>query len=274
MITSRVKPASIVRAHVNSSQRVHIFWFLLLRFGVPTTRRTSVTNFSSVNRDILKMPKNLLSSPFEEDLRKERRRTRRRRGRKEKERKSGRRETHHPATFPLIVDRTKTSPFLRQRSRKYHSPDLPSSSHSGYESAEFSDSQEFYLESMACLREAAACSTRSKLPIPKTIAELPQPKKRSRKKKEDHAHPLYPAYLERPPSRNGLNFARDSPYRSMDHIPARKSLETMPGFSDRPEKRCIKKPKLPPISDKENRSHKDDCRTHAHIAEYPFGKRF
>lgn len=164
------------------------------------------------------MPKNHLSSPFEEDLRKERRRTRRRRGRKEKERKSGRRETHHPATFPIIVDRTKTSPFLRQRSRKYHSPDLlPSSSHSGYESAEFSDSQEFYLESMACLREAAACSTRSKLPIPKTIAELPQQKKRSRKKKEDHAHPLYPAYLERPPSRNGINFARDSPPKHRPH---------------------------------------------------------
>ena len=228
----------------------------------------------------LKMPRHHFSSSHGEEPRRERKRTRRRRARKEKAQKLGQREQNPPATFPIIVDRTKTSPSLRQRNKKYHSPEPLSSSHSGYESVEYSDSQEFYLDSAACLnREAATYSSRSKLPMPKTIAELPQPKKRSRKKKEEHTHSLYPTYLERPPSRNGIGFARDSPYRSMDPIPARKSLESMPGFSDKPEMRCIKKPKLPPIADKENRSHTDDhrahARTHTHTTdEYTFVRRF
>ena len=150
------------------------------------------------------------------------------------------------------------------RNRKYYSPEL-SSSHSGYES-EYSETEEFY--GMGCVNRETTHNSRSKLPAPKPpVGDTKYHKKRSRKKKrgvkaeEDHSHPLYPSFLERPPSRNGVNFALDSPYRNMDPIPARKSMENMPGFSDLSEIKCLKKPKkLPPI-DKENRGHQD---------EYPF----
>ena len=200
---------------------------------------------------------------YEDEQRKERKRARRRR-RKEMVQKQNRREQPQVATFPVIVERTKTSPSSRHRSRKYYSPE--SSSHSGYESAaEYSESEEFY--GMGCLNRETAYSTRSKLPVPKPAGESSYQKRRSRKKKkgikmdEDHTHHLYPGYLERPPSRNGVSFAMDSPYRNMDPIPARKSMEGMPSFGEMPEMKCIKRPKkLPPI-DKENKSHTD---------EYPF----
>lgn len=213
--------------------------------------------------------------PFEEEQRKERKRARRRRRRDTTQKLiSSRREQPQQATFPVIVERTRalSPPASRHRSRKYYSPDF-SSSHSGYES-EYSDGEEFY--GMGCVnRESTAShSTRSKLPAPKThVGEsLSYQKKRSKKKKkglkldEDYSHPLYPSFLERPPSRNGVNFAMDSPYRNMDPIPARKSKENMPGFSELSELKSLKKPnKLPPI-DKDNRMHTD---------EYPFGmKRF
>ena len=203
---------------------------------------------------------------FEDEQRKERKRARRRR-RKEIMQKpiSSRREQPHPATFPVIVERSKAvSPSSRHRNRKYYSPEL-SSSHSGYES-EYSETEEFY--GMGCVNRETTHNSRSKLPAPKPpVGDTKYHKKRSRKKKrgvkaeEDHSHPLYPSFLERPPSRNGVNFALDSPYRNMDPIPARKSMENMPGFSDLSEIKCLKKPKkLPPI-DKENRGHQD---------EYPF----
>ena len=215
------------------------------------------------------MPRDHFHKSFEEEQRRERKRGRRRR-RKEVAQKASRREQHHPGTFPIIVERTRASPSSRHRSRKHYSPE-PSSSHSGYESAEYSEGEEFY--SIGCLnREPAAYSTRTKLPAPKPVAEPSYQKKRSRKKKkgikmdEDHTHPLYPGYLERPPSRNGINFPMDSSqYRSVDPIPARKSMESMPGFCDIPDIRCIKRPKkLPPI-DKENKGHTD---------EFPFMKRY
>lgn len=208
---------------------------------------------------------------FEEEQRKERKRARRRRRKEITQKPLNRREQPlHPATFPVIVERTKASPSQsRHRSKKYYSPEL-TSSQSGYESAEYTESEEFY--GMGCLnRETAYSSSRSKLPppAPKQLVESSSyPKKRSSRKKkkgikveEDHTHSLYPSFLDRPPSRNGLNFAMDSPYRNMEPIPTRKSLENMPGFGELPEMKCIKRPKkLPPI-DKENRAHTD---------EYPF----
>lgn len=212
-----------------------------------------------------------LPRSFEEEQRKERKRAKKQR-RREKASKSSRKEQHHQATFPVIVERSKASPTSRHKSRKCYSPEPAVLSHSGYESVEYSEGEEVYV--FKCHnREAAAYSARSRLPVPKPVTEPCCHKKRSRKKKkgikveESHTHPFYPAYLEGPQSRNGIGFRLDSPYRGMDPIPARKSLDSMPGFGDMPaDLKCIKKPKkLPPIDNKENRAHTD---------VYPFVKRF
>lgn len=185
---------------------------------------------------------------FEDEQRKERKRARRRR-RKEMTLKPCKKEQLHPATFPVLVERTKASPSLRHRTRIYLSPDF-SSAHGAYESVENSDNEEYY-------------STRAKLPAPNSVGECSH-QMRSRKKKkaikveEELNHSLYPSYLERPPSRNGVNFALDAPNRSMDPLPARKSMESMLGIDLLDIKmRLPKANKLPPI-DKENRSLTDD----------------
>ena len=187
---------------------------------------------------------------YEDEQKKERKRARRRR-RKEMMLKSSRKEQSHQATFPVLVERTKASPSSRHRTRIYLSPEFSASHSAAFESAENSDNEEYY-------------GTRAKLPAPDSVGESSH-QTRSRKKKksikfeEEVNHSLHPSYLDRPPSRNGVNFALDAPCnRSMDPLPARKSMENILGI-DLPEiMRRIKKPnKLPPI-DKENRSLTDE----------------
>lgn len=193
---------------------------------------------------------------FEDEHRKERKRARRRR-RKEMMLKPCKKEQTHPATFPVLVERSKASPSSRHRARIYFSPDF-SSVHGAYESADNSDNEEYH-------------GTRAKLPAPNSVGECShqtrtRKKKKATKVEEELSHSIYPSYLERPPSRNGVNFAHalDTPNRSMDPLSARKSMESMMG-TDRPDiKIRFQKPnKLPPI-DKENRFVPDD---------YPFTRK-
>lgn len=193
---------------------------------------------------------------FEDEQRKERKRARRRR-RKEMMLKPCMKEQTHPATFPVLVERSKASPSSRHRARMYFSPDF-SSAHGAYESAENSENEEYH-------------GARAKLPAPNSVGECSH-QMRSRKKKkamkveEELNHSLYPSYLDRPTSRNGVNFAYalDAPTRCMDPLPARKSIESIMGMDRTDNQMRFQKPnKLPPI-DKENRFIPDD---------YPFTRK-
>lgn len=183
-----------------------------------------------------------------DEQRRERKRARRRR-RKEKMHKPCRKEQSQQATFPLLVERTKASPPLRHRPRIYYSPEFDAP-HSAFDSAENSDNEEYYV-------------TRVRPSVPNSVGE-PSHQTRTRKKKkatkveDEHIHSLYPSYLERPPSRNGITFTTEAPARSVDPLPARKSMESMFGLDLSEIQMRLKKPnKLPPI-DKENRSHTDE----------------
>lgn len=190
---------------------------------------------------------------YEDEQKKERKRARRRRRKEMMLKQCRKAEQCHQATFPVLVERTKASPSSRHRTRIYLSPEFSASYSAAFDSAENSDNEEYY-------------STRAKLPAPNSVGESTHGHQtRSRKKKkaikyeEEINHSLYPSYFDTPPSRNGMTFALDAPCnRSMDHLPARKSMENMYGIDPPENKMRFRKPnKLPPI-DKENRSNTDE----------------